>query len=71
MKISNENRLLLETHPTYILVNRYKNDITKLLERYPDGVPDHISSAALGLTLEEFEVEYQNIVTCLRQEMRV
>ena len=41
------------------------------MERYPEGVPDHISAQALDLDSEEFQKQYQEIVEKLKIEMGV
>ena len=56
MKLNDESRKLLESHPDFILLNRYSNSVNKILERYPEGPPDHIIAESLGLTEEELEV---------------
>ena len=62
---------LLQNNADYIVLNRYKNSLRKLLERYPDGVPDHIIAESLDLTEVELSKEYGEIVACLKHEMGV
>jgi len=57
--------------PDYIPLKRYKYSLSRLLERYPEGCPEHIAAEALGLSEEEFNEEYEKIVACLRAKMGV
>lgn len=41
-----------------------------MLNRYPDGCPDRIVANALGLSSEELEELYNDIVTKLRRKMK-
>lgn len=62
---------MLETNPDYIAIKRYKNSLTILENRYPDGAPDHIIAKALLISEEEVEKRYQEIVALLRQYVGV
>jgi hypothetical protein len=62
---------ILEESPDFINIKRYGNSLAKLEVRYPGGCPDHIIAKALGLTEEQTETRYQQIVACLRSEMGV
>lgn len=64
-------QILIRTEPDFIAIRRYGYSLAKLEARYPEGVPDHIAAAAVGMTTEEFEEEYLNIVTKLREKMKV
>jgi hypothetical protein len=61
----------LQEDPNYIILKRYNFSIERLLERYPDGVPDHIIAEALDLTADELNQQYAEIISCLRDKMRV
>lgn len=56
----------VSSDPDYIALARYDNSLTKLLERYPDGCPDHVAAKALGLTEEEYQARYEAIVARIR-----
>jgi len=64
------NKMLAET-PDYIAIKRYNNSLKALEERYPDAIPNHIQALALGLTENELELQYQEIISCLRTEIGV
>jgi len=38
-----------------------------LMTRYPDGAPDNVIAGALGMTEEQVENRYQEIVKILRK----
>jgi hypothetical protein len=52
----------LETDPDFILLKRYDYSLNKLLEKFPNGVPDEVAGSALGCSAEEIEEIYQGIV---------
>lgn len=66
-----KKRELIDVDPNFIAIKRFNWSLDDLLERYPDGVPDHIIAAALLIEEEEIEVMYQNIVGKLRELMKV
>jgi len=68
---SNKVRLSLELDPEFVYLRRYEFSVTKLLERYPDGVPDHIIAAGLLLAEDDVERIYQDAVDKLRQHMKI
>lgn len=55
----------------FVYSKRFDYSLTKLLERYPDGVPDRVLAAALMIVEEDIEVHYQRIVRTLRTAMGV
>ena len=48
--------------PDFVAIPRYSHSLSKLLDRYPDKVPNHIISQALGMTDEEVSNYYNGIV---------
>jgi hypothetical protein len=62
---------LLQFDPDFITLKRFDFSVKKLQERYPEGCPDHISAQALGLTPEEFQKKYQEIIENIKDEMGV
>jgi hypothetical protein len=66
-----EIRHKLATDEDYIPLKRFDYSLKKLLERYPDGVPDRIIAQSLLVEEEQVEVLYQEIVTKLQQLMKV
>lgn len=62
---------LLQTDPDFIAIKRFSYSLEELLERYPDGVPNHIIAAALLIEEGEVDAMYQDIVQKLRDLMRI
>lgn len=50
----------------FVISRRYKNSLKALIAAYPDGTPEHIAAPALGLTVEELDARYLQIVQCLK-----
>jgi hypothetical protein len=59
----------LETEEDYIALKRYDFSLEKLLERYQDGVPNHIAAKALKITEAELEARYHEAVNLLRKRL--
>jgi hypothetical protein len=56
----------LDTDPDFVLLKRFGYSLKRVLERYPDIVPDDIIAQALGITAPEVEFRYLGIVRALR-----
>lgn len=57
---------LLENDPNFIAIKRYNYSIDSLLERYPDGAPDHVIANALMIDKNEVQDIYVNIVSKIK-----
>jgi len=55
----------------YINLKRFNFSIKETLERYPDGVPDHLIAQALGIEESEVTELYEEVVLHLRELMKV
>ncbi len=55
----------------HILLKRFNYSIKETLERYPDGVPEHLIAQALGLDEHEVTQQYQEVIEQLRAIMKV
>jgi hypothetical protein len=66
-----EVKQLLEQDPDYIAIKRYGNSLAALEKRYLDSIPTRIIAAALEMTEEQVEEEYQKIISCIRSNMGV
>jgi hypothetical protein len=53
----------------FIISTRYKNSLVKILERFPDGVPDKIGAGVLQMTVEDYLKEYNCGILKLRASM--
>lgn len=72
LKSSNEEiRTLIQTDPNYVNLSRYSCDLKKVLDRYPDGCPDHVIANALGVKEEDVPGLYQTVVFKLRSLLNV
>jgi hypothetical protein len=70
MKVENvEDKVKFD--PDFIAIKRFDYSLTKLLERFPEGVPDHVIENAMGLTTEESELLYGDIVVKLQKVLHV
>ena len=59
----------LKKDPDFVVAPRFGNSLQRLVERFPEGVPDDICAKALNLTVEEIEQLYQKTVRDLRITM--
>lgn len=66
-----EQRRLVKEDPDYVMLSRYQHSLKKLCDRYPDGVPEHIASSAVGLTETEYGIDYSLVVQKIREGMGV
>jgi len=60
---------MLAQDPDFILSKRFGFSLAKLMTRYPDGAPDNVIAGALGMTEEQVENRYQEIVKILRKSV--
>ena len=60
----------LNSDPDYILLKRFGYSLKRLVDRYPEGVPDSIIAASLGCPEEDIEPRYQRIVSEIRKLLR-
>jgi len=70
-KTPEEMQVKIQDDPDFISLRRYGYSVNKLLEKYPNGVPDHIIADGLLMTEIELEERYKAIVTCLRARIGV
>lgn len=66
-----EIRQQLMVDVDFIPLKRFQYSVKKLLDRYPDGVPDRIIAQAMLIDEEQVEVLYQEVVAKLRGIMKV
>ncbi len=55
----------------HVLLKRFNYSLKATLERYPEGVPEHLIAQALDLEDEEVTELYQEVVEKLRAIMKV
>jgi hypothetical protein len=68
---TSEIRKKIESEPDFVNLKRYDFSLEKLLDKFPDGVPNKMIAQALLMTEEEVEKIYQQVVLKLRKEMKV
>lgn len=61
----------LFTDPDWIESKRFDNSLRKALERYPDGAPDRVIAQCLGVSEEEIDPMYTEVVERLRDLLGV
>lgn len=55
--------------PDFVYLKRCDFSLEKLLERFPDGVPDRTVAQALMITTEDVERIYESIVARLKDRL--
>ena len=55
----------------FILLRRYNYSLQKLVDKYPDGCPDHIIATALGVDEAAVKERFAKIIACLRDRIGV
>lgn len=66
-----EIRERIENDADYVYLRRFEFSLVKLLQRYPEGVPDHLIAQGLLRTEEEIGELYEATVAKLRKFMGV
>ncbi len=67
----NDVKQKLIDDPDFVFLRRFDYSMKKVLERYPDGLPEKLISQALMLSEEEVEALYQETLSFFRKEMKV
>lgn len=62
-------RNLIDNDSDWIAVKRFDFSLRKLLDRYPDGVPNRVIAQALQMSEENIEEMYQKLLVKLRNKM--
>lgn len=68
---SDEVRKRLLEDPDFVYLPRFNNSLAKLLERYPEGVPEKLQAQALMMTEDEVKALDARVVVKLRRFMGV
>lgn len=64
-------RSKLLTDPHFVNSKRFNYDIENVLNRYPDGCPEHVIASLLQIELDDISEIYEEIVLKLRKEMGI
>lgn len=62
---------MLSNEEDFILLRRYNYSLQKLVDKYPEGCPDHIIATALGVDEAVVKERFAKIIACLRAQMVV
>lgn len=62
---------LVHEDPEFVAIRRFGYSMANLMERYPEGCPDHVIAQALLITEMEVSGAYQGLVLKLRGLMSV
>lgn len=62
---------LIKSDKDFIYSKRFDNSLSKLLEKYPEGVPNKVIAQVLLITEEEVEKIVEEAVLSLRKSMVV
>lgn len=57
---------LLRTDPDAVCMARYGCSLKRVMERFPDGVPDAVAAKALNISEREYQEVVNNAVAKLR-----
>lgn len=66
-----EAREKIQNDPDFVYLKRYDFSLIRLLNRYPDGCPDHVIASALMITEEDVVKSWEAIVQKIRANMKV
>jgi hypothetical protein len=61
----NYNKILND--PNYVFLKRFGYSLCKVMERYPEGCPDHVIAPALQVTEDEVDILYKRVIAKLQQ----
>lgn len=62
---------MIHNVPDWINLKRFNNSLNEVVERYPDGCPDHVIAGGLMIDETEVDILYAQIVVKLRTFMNV
>ena len=60
---------LINSDPDFVYLKRYDYSLAAVMDRYPDGCPDHTIAKALMITPEDVERIYLDIVARLKVKL--
>ncbi len=69
--MDDEARQKIESAEDYVYLARFQFSMKKLLERYPDGVPNRLIAQGLLLTEDEVEAKFQAVIRKIRRALKV
>lgn len=66
-----EKKHKIQNDEDFIDYPKFKNSLSKLIEKYPDGVDTETIAKVLNMTEEEVEETYQNAILKLKNNLGV
>ena len=67
--ITQEIKDRVAADPGFIYSSRFGDSLDKMMERYPDSVPDRIAAQVLCLTVDDLEALWEGVLVKLRGSM--
>ena len=67
--ITQEIKDRVAADPGFIYSSRFGDLLEKMMERYPDSVPDRIAAQVLCLTVDDLEALWEGVLVKLRGSM--
>lgn len=56
----------IRSNPDYVCMARYGCSLKRVMERFPDGVPDDVAAKALNISESEYKETIANAIAKLR-----
>lgn len=69
--MKNEKKHKILNDEDFIDYPKFKNSLSKLIEKYPEGVEIHTIAKVLNMTEEEVEETYQSAIQKLKDNLGV
>lgn len=66
-----ETQKMLTDDPDFVSLKRFDFSLKKVMDRYPEGCPDHVIASALLVNEDDVPALYEQVVTKLRNLMGV
>ena len=65
----NQRDLRIDNDSDFIISKRFGNSLVRLLNKYPDGVPDKIICRVLQITPEEMKKHYGCAIMKIKKDL--
>jgi hypothetical protein len=61
----------IDEEPDFVCLKRFDFSLQKVLERYPEGAPNHVIASALNISDDEAQELYESALVKIRTFMKV
>lgn len=68
--MSEEKKLRIIKEQDFIDYPKFKNSLSKLIEKYPDGVDDETIAKVLNIPVKEVKKLYESAIEKLRKNLK-